>query len=129
MTEMALLNVQRAITQKVDKPELRFMCYASRLIVLYICVTFHQTIWNAFRLTERTWAYSRNGYCQYLLCSKGYNSKSRLTRVTFFMFCTLSHGALHSSEKFHYNIERTGAFSRTDYFHHSTMFKGQQLQK
>ena len=34
--------------------------------------------------------HSRNGYFQYLLCSKGRNSKSRLTRVTFFfLFCFL----------------------------------------
>ena len=36
MVEMAMLNVQRAITPKVGKPELRFMCSARYLIVLYI---------------------------------------------------------------------------------------------
>ena len=36
--------VQRAITPKVGKPELRFMCSASRLLVLYICEKFHETI-------------------------------------------------------------------------------------
>ena len=35
-----MLNIQRAITPKVDKPELRFMCSASHLIMLYICVKF-----------------------------------------------------------------------------------------
>ena len=43
----------------------------------------------------QTQIHSRNGYFQYLLCSKDPNSKSRLTRVTIFLFCTLSHGALH----------------------------------
>ena len=34
--------VQRAITKKVGKPELLFMCSACRLIELYICVKFHE---------------------------------------------------------------------------------------
>ena len=38
MVEMAMFNVQRAITSKVGKPELRFMCTAGRVMVLYICV-------------------------------------------------------------------------------------------
>ena len=88
MVEMSIFNVQRAIDQKVDKPELWFMCFISRLIVLYICVKFRKNI-------ERTRVHNRNGYFQYLLCSKGRNSKSRLARVTVFKFCTLSHGALH----------------------------------
>ena len=41
-----MLNVQRAITPKVSKPELRFMCSARCLIVLYICVKFHENILN-----------------------------------------------------------------------------------
>ena len=69
---LAMFNVQRAITPKVGKPELQFMCSASCLIMLYI----------------------RNGCVQYLLCSKGHNSKSRFTRVKVFVFCMLSHGAL-----------------------------------
>ena len=40
MIEMAMFNVQRAITLKVGKPELRFMCSAHCLIVLYICMKF-----------------------------------------------------------------------------------------
>ena len=36
MVEMAMLNVQRAITPKVGKPELQFMCSACYLIVFYI---------------------------------------------------------------------------------------------
>ena len=38
MVEMAIFNVQRAITPKVGKPELWFMCSACCLIVLYIYV-------------------------------------------------------------------------------------------
>ena len=78
-----MFNVQRVITPKVGKPELRFMCSAHRLIVLYICVKFPANISNGFQLTERTRVYGRNGYVQ---CSKGNNSKSRQTRVTVHVF-------------------------------------------
>ena len=44
MAEMAMVNVQRTLAPKVGKPELRFMCSASRLIVLYICVKLCETI-------------------------------------------------------------------------------------
>ena len=37
MVEMAVFNVQRAITPKVGKLKLGFMCFAC-LIVFYICV-------------------------------------------------------------------------------------------
>ena len=87
MVEMVIFNVQRAITPKVGKPELGFMCSASHLIVLYICVKFHEYI-------EWTQVHSRNGYFQYLLCSKDCNSKSRLTSY-FFLFCMLSCSAIH----------------------------------
>ena len=65
-----------------------FMCSASRFVVLYISVKFCKN-------TPRTPVHSRNRYFQYLLCSKGCNFKSRLTRVTVFVFCMLSHGALY----------------------------------
>ena len=67
-------------------------------MMLYICVKFHQNIWNGFQLTERTRVNSRNGefsiiyYIQrvvnfsYLLYSKGRYYKSRLTRVMYFFF-------------------------------------------
>ena len=38
MVEMAMFNVQRAITPKAVKPELQFMCSAHCIIVLYFCV-------------------------------------------------------------------------------------------
>ena len=34
------MNTQRAITPKVEKPELRFMCSARRLMVFNVCVKF-----------------------------------------------------------------------------------------
>ena len=81
MVEMSMFNVERAITPKVGKPELRFMCSACHLIVLYICVKFRANILDGFKLTEYTHIHGRNGYVQ---CSKGNNSKSRQTRVHAF---------------------------------------------
>ena len=54
MVEMAKFNVQRAITPKVIKPDLWFICSAHRLIVLYICVKFGENISDGFRVMERT---------------------------------------------------------------------------
>ena len=86
--------------------------------MLYICVKFHQNIWNGFQLTERTCVHTGNGYFQYILCSKG-NSKSRLTRVTVFACCLR---VLYICEKFCENIyncfqltERTPVHSRNCY--------------
>ena len=44
MIEMAMFNVQRAITPKVGKSVLCFMCCAHHLIVLYIYVKFGENI-------------------------------------------------------------------------------------
>ena len=74
---MAIFNVRRAITPKAGKPELRFMCSALRLIVLYICVNFRENISKGFQLTEWTRVHGRNGYVQ---CLKGSNSESRQTK-------------------------------------------------
>ena len=54
MVEMVMFNVNRAITPKVGKPELRFMCSAHCIIVLYIAVKFCETISNRIRVMERT---------------------------------------------------------------------------
>ena len=54
MVEMAMFNVQRVITPKVGNPELRFMCSAHCLIMLYICVHFRENISNGIRVMERT---------------------------------------------------------------------------
>ena len=54
MVEMAMFNVQRAITPKVAKPELQFMCSVRYLIVLYICVKFGENISDGTRVMELT---------------------------------------------------------------------------
>ena len=71
------------------------------LKVLYICEKFHN-ISNGFQLTEWTRVHSRNGYFQYLLCSKGCNSKSRLSRVCF-LCSACCRMVLYICEKFHHN--------------------------
>ena len=63
-----------------------------RLVVLYTCEKFRENIMKRIRFVERTRVCVRNGYVQ---CSKGNNSKSRQTRVTIHVFCTLSNCALH----------------------------------
>ena len=95
MVNMAMFNIQRAITPKVGKPELQSIGSASCLILLYICVKFRENISNGFQLTEWARVHGKNGYVQ---CSKGNNSKSRQTRVTVHMFCTSSHSGLYLCE-------------------------------
>ena len=98
MVEMAMFNVQRAITLKVGKSELRFICSASSLIVLYICVKFPENTSNGFQLTEWT-LHGRNGYIQ---CSKGNNSKSRQPELWF--MCSACLMVLYICVKFGDNI-------------------------
>ena len=54
MVEKAMFNVQRAITPKVGKLELWFMCSASYIMVFYICVKFCENILNSIRVMEQT---------------------------------------------------------------------------
>ena len=51
---MKIVYIQRAITPKVDKPELWFMCSARRLMVFNVCVMFHENISIGFKVMERT---------------------------------------------------------------------------
>ena len=97
MLILAIFNTKRTVTPKIGKEELRFVYSESCLIVLHICVKYRENI-------EWTRVHSRNGYFHYLVCSKSRNSKSRLTRVTGFVFCTLSYGVLQFCEKFHIYI-------------------------
>ena len=61
-----MCNVQRAITPKVGKPELRFMCSALCLMLLYICVKFRENTTNGIGVMERTRVHGRNDHFQYL---------------------------------------------------------------
>ena len=40
MVEMAMFNVQTAISPKIGKPELLFMCSTCCIMMIYICVKF-----------------------------------------------------------------------------------------
>ena len=51
---MKFVNTQRAITTKVGKPELRFMCSARCLMVFNVCVKFHENMSSGFKVMERT---------------------------------------------------------------------------
>ena len=51
---MKIVNTQRALTQKVDKPELRFMCSARRLMAVNVCVKFHENMSSGFKIIKRT---------------------------------------------------------------------------
>ena len=48
------LLTQRAITLKVGKPELQFMCSACCLMMFNICVKFHENMSSSFKVMERT---------------------------------------------------------------------------
>ena len=49
-----IVNTQRAITPKVEKTELRFMCSARRLMVFNVCVKFHENMLSGSKVLERT---------------------------------------------------------------------------
>ena len=49
-----IVNTQRAITQKVEKSELRFMCSAHPLMVFNVCVKFHENMSCGYKVMERT---------------------------------------------------------------------------
>ena len=51
---MKIVNTQRAITPKVGKPELWFMCSAHRLIMFNVCVKFQENMSSGFKLMKRT---------------------------------------------------------------------------
>ena len=49
-----LLTHKRAITPKVGKPELRFMCSTCRIMVFKVCVKFHENMSSGFKVMEGT---------------------------------------------------------------------------
>ena len=51
---MKIVNTQRAITPKVEKPELRFMCSARCLMVSKVCVMFHENMSSSIKVMEWT---------------------------------------------------------------------------
>ena len=94
MVEMAIFNIQRAITLEVGKHELWFMCSARRLIVFNICVKFHENMSSGFKLMEWTRKLLTDTHTEktktiytiaYFIC-RG------ITRDMVHVFCISSHG-------------------------------------
>ena len=83
--ETATEKVQRDVTQKVSIQELWFLHSACRLMLVNICMKFHEDTLNGFKVTEQTRFCLKNCYLQ---SSKGHNSKSINTRVLVLGFCT-----------------------------------------
>ena len=54
MVEIAIFNIQRAITLKIGNQELRVMFSACRLMVFNICVKFHENMSSGFKVMQRT---------------------------------------------------------------------------
>ena len=94
MVEMVIFNIQRAITLKVGKQKLHFMCSACHLIVFNICVKFHENMSRGFKVMERTQklltdTHKKENYiphCMHTSYDRG------ITRVTVHVFCMLCHG-------------------------------------
>ena len=93
MTGITIYNVQRVVTPKAGNSELWFLCSASYHGDIHLHKVSIKYL-KVFKL-QSGHIYYRNHYFQY---SKGHNSKSRLSRVTVLVFCTLSHDALHLCE-------------------------------
>ena len=54
VTETGTYKVQRDVTQKVSKQELWFLHSACHLMLVNICMKFHEDILNGFKVIERT---------------------------------------------------------------------------
>ena len=63
--ETATYKIQRGITQKVHKQELWFLRSACRLMLVNICMKFHEGNFNGFWVTERTRPYRKIYYFQF----------------------------------------------------------------
>ena len=83
MVEMAIFNIQRAITLKLEKQELLFMCSVCHLMVL----TFVSSFMKICQVVLKLWSGHKN--CQH---TKGNNSISRKTTVMVHVLCTSSYG-------------------------------------
>ena len=107
-TWITIDNVQRAVTPKAGKSELQFLCFASCIMMIYICIKFQENILISFQVKERTQIFYRNHYFQ---SSKSHDSKSRLTRVTVLVFCTLFYDVLHLWEVSSKYLERFSTYT------------------
>ena len=93
---MIIVKFQRGITTKLYRQELRFLCSAYCLRMLYVSMKFHDNILNGFQVIE--WTRNNNS-----LILKGNNSKDVQTRVMVLVVC-ICLMMLYISMKFHENI-------------------------
>ena len=100
MVEMAIFNIQKAITLKVGKHELRFMCSACHLMVFNVCVKFHENMSSGFKLIDRTQklltdihTHIHTEKTKTIYPIALHISYARgIARVTVHVFCVSSHG-------------------------------------
>ena len=85
MTQITIYNVQRAITPKVGKPQLWFLCSACCLMVVNIHVNFHENISNGFQGMGRTRFYDQTKFMVLVFCtlSRGVNISVKISRTIF----------------------------------------------
>ena len=79
--KLSIKKTQRAITQKLRKQELWFLCIALRLDEIYPPTKFHNHSLLSLRDMHRK-------KCKYKKKPKGNNSKIKQARVTVHMHCT-----------------------------------------
>ena len=95
MVEMAIFNIRRAITLKVGKQDLRFMCSTCHLMVFNICVKFHENMSSGFKVMERTQKLLTDTHTQkenYIPHCMLTSYAEGITRVTVHVFSMSSHG-------------------------------------
>ena len=99
MVEMAIFNIQRAITLKVGKQELYFMCSACHLMVFNNCVKFHEKYVKRFKsygadtkiVNKHTHIHREKTKTIYPIALHS-SYAGGITRVTVHVFCMSSHG-------------------------------------
>ena len=96
MEEMAIFNIQRAITLKVGKQGLLFKFSACYLMVFNICVKFHENMSCGFKVMERTQkmlTHTQREKTKPIYPIGLHTSYAEgITRVTVHVFCMPSHG-------------------------------------
>ena len=98
--ETATYKVQRGITQKVQIEELWLLHSAHRLMLVNICMMFHEGILNSFWVTERTRPYRKIYHFQF---QRAITPKICNPELWFLCSaCRLM--LLYICEKFHENI-------------------------
>ena len=90
MVEMAIFNIQRTITLKVGKQEVRFMCSARCLMVFNICVKCHENMSSGFKVMQRTRKLLTDTHTQREKTKTIYPIAYFICRG--YVFCTSSHG-------------------------------------